>query len=171
PEEMLEIRRRCESLGVKAAFSEVWAKGGEGGIELARLVLEAIPQCKGTFKPLYDLSASIPEKIHTIAKRIYGAAAVNYLPKAQEDLERIQKLGLQHLPICMAKTQKSLSDNPDLLGRPTGFTLTVREIEIASGAGFVIPITGDIIRMPGLPNVPAAEQIDINEQGEIIGLF
>jgi formate--tetrahydrofolate ligase len=114
---------------------------------------------------------SIPEKIERVAKKIYGADGADYTPKAKADLKKIEKLGLTGLPICIAKTQKSLSDNPDLIGRPKGFVITVREIEIAAGAGFVVPITGEIMRMPGLPNVPSAEAIDVDAEGNITGLF
>jgi formate--tetrahydrofolate ligase len=123
------------------------------------------------FKPLYDLDKPVTEKIETIARKIYGAQAVDYTPKAKADLKKIADLGLDGLAICMAKTQKSLSDNPNLLGRPKDFVVTVREIEIASGAGFLIPITGEIMRMPGLPEEPASERIDITSDGEILGLF
>ncbi|HYE79977.1 MAG TPA: formate--tetrahydrofolate ligase, partial [bacterium] len=126
---------------------------------------------KPRHQPLYDWLSPVPEKIHTIATRIYGAADVAFQPKAQADLRTIANLGLTHLPICMAKTQKSLSDNPDLIGRPENFTLSVREIEIAAGAGFLIPITGDMMRMPGLPEIPAAENMDIDAEGIITGLF
>jgi formate--tetrahydrofolate ligase len=126
---------------------------------------------KGGFKPLYDWASPVKTKIETIAKEIYGADGVDYTSSANDALQRIQKLGLEGLPICMAKTQKSLSDNPDLLGRPRGFTVTVREIEIAAGAGFLVPITGDMMRMPGLPAVPSAELIDIDANGKISGLF
>ena len=124
-----------------------------------------------TYKPLYDLNLPVKEKIEIIAKKIYGAQAVDYTAKAKADLKKIADLGLEHLAICMAKTQKSLSDNPELLGRPKDFVVTVREIEVASGAGFIIPITGEIMRMPGLPEEPAAERIDIDENGVISGLF
>ena len=123
------------------------------------------------FRPLYDWEWSVEEKIKTVATKIYGARAIDYTSRARADLRKIQQLGLEKLPVCIAKTQKSLSDNPKLLGRPKDFVVTVREIEIASGAGFLIPITGDIMRMPGLPSQPAAENIDIDEDGNISGLF
>jgi len=122
-------------------------------------------------KPLYDWTWPVKKKIETIAKGIYGAVAIDYTAQAQGDLKKIEILGLENLPVCMAKTQKSLSDNPKLLGRPENFVVTVREIQIAAGAGFIIPITGEIMRMPGLPEVPAAENIDIDENGRITGLF
>ncbi|MDE5639509.1 MAG: formate--tetrahydrofolate ligase, partial [Odoribacter sp.] len=128
-------------------------------------------QCLCQLKPLYDWNWSIEKKIETIAKEIYGAAAIDYTSQAKSDLKKIKALELENLPVCMAKTQKSLSDNPKLLGRPKDFVVTVRQIEIASGAGFVIPITGEIMRMPGLPDQPAAERIDIDNDGHISGLF
>ncbi|MCB0677889.1 MAG: formate--tetrahydrofolate ligase, partial [Saprospiraceae bacterium] len=170
-EEMAAISRRCEALGVRVVISEVWAKGGAGAEDLARAVVDAVESSTESFQPLYDWSAKVEDKIHTIATRIYGADGVDYSSTARRDLRRIANLGLEGLPVCIAKTQKSLSDNPALLGRPTGFTLTVREIEIAAGAGFLVPITGDMMRMPGLPATPAAEAIDIDEEGNISGLF
>ncbi len=170
-EEIRIIKDRCKELGVQASVADVWSKGGEGAIELAEIVTDLAKQCKNRYIPTYDWTWDIPKKVETIAKNIYGAKAVEYTTKAKSDLEKIQKLGLDKLPICMAKTQKSLSDNPELLGRPENFLITVREIEIAAGAGFVIPITGEIMRMPGLPVVPAAENIDVDETGNITGLF
>lgn len=168
------IKEYCRELGVRCAVAEVWAKGGAGAEELAEKVVEVVEeslQNNTRFTPMYALKQSVEDKIGTIAKRIYGAQAVDYTSKAKADLKKIYDLGLQDLAICMAKTQKSLSDNPDLLGRPKDFIITVREIEIASGAGFLIPITGEIMRMPGLPEVPSSEAIDIDENGEIEGLF
>lgn len=168
------IKEYCRELGVRCAVAEVWAKGGAGAEELAEKVVEVVEeslQNNTRFTPMYALKQSVEDKIETIAKRIYGAQAVDYTSKAKADLKKIYDLGLQDLAICMAKTQKSLSDNPDLLGRPKDFIITVREIEIASGAGFLIPITGEIMRMPGLPEVPSSEAIDIDENGEIEGLF
>lgn len=168
------IKEYCRELGVRCAVAEVWAKGGAGAEELAEKVVEVVEeslQNNTRFTPMYALKQSVEDKIGTIAKRIYGAQAVDYTSKAKADLKKIYDLGLQDLAICMAKTQKSLSDNPDLLGRPKDFIITVREIEIASGAGFLIPITGEIMRMPGLPEIPSSEAIDINENGEIEGLF
>ncbi len=173
-EELEFVRAHCASLGVAAEVADVWAHGGAGAETLAERVAEAADAAATagvTYKPLYDLSASIEEKIRTIATRIYGAGDVEYLPKAQSALARIRSLGLEGTAVCMAKTQKSLSDDPDLLGRPEGFTLTVRDIEIAAGAGFVVPITGEIMRMPGLPETPASEHIDIDADGNIFGLF
>lgn len=165
------ILDRCAELGVKCAVADVWGKGGEGALGLAEQVLDAIAHDGKGFHPMYDWSWPIMEKIEAVAKRIYGASAIDYTPRAKADLKKIERLGLSGLPVCIAKTQKSLSDNPELLGRPKDFVVTVREIEIAAGAGFVIPITGEIMRMPGLPNVPAAESIDIDEDGNITGLF
>jgi formate--tetrahydrofolate ligase len=157
--------------GIRVALANVWEKGGEGAIDLAKKVVNIVEENKSDFKPLYDWKADVKEKIETIATQIYGAEHVDYTAKARLQLTKIAHLGLNHLPICIAKTQKSLSDNPKLLGRPKDFIITVREIEIASGAGFLIPITGDLMRMPGLPAHPASENIDINEAGEISGLF
>lgn len=159
------------SKGIKVALADVWGKGGEGALDLAKQVVEMVENNTSNFKPLYQWEASITDKIATIATEIYGAEHVDYNSKARADLRKITNLGLDHLPVCIAKTQKSLSDNPKLLGRPKDFIITVREIEIAAGAGFLIPITGDIMRMPGLPTHPASEGMDINEDGEIIGLF
>lgn len=170
-EELEFIKNYCTMRGVPATVVEVWAKGGEGAMELAKMVIDATVSCCPMFRPLYELEQSVQSKIETIARKIYGAEAVDYTPKARLALKRIDGLGLNNLAICMAKTQKSLSDNPELLGRPKDFIITVREIEIASGAGFLIPITGEIMRMPGLPEEPASERIDIDEQGKITGLF
>ena len=171
PEELEFIKNYCEQMGVAASIANVWGEGGAGAEELAHMVVEATRDCCPNFKPLYPLDQSVKAKIETIAKKIYGAEAVDYTPKAKNDLKRIDSLGLNGLAICMAKTQKSLSDNPELLGRPKDFVITLREIEIASGAGFLIPITGDIMRMPGLPEHPASEHIDIDNEGNITGLF
>ena len=170
-EEIQFVIETCDRLGVKAVVADVWAKGGEGAEDLAKIVVKVAEQCISKYKPLYDWNWDVEKKIETIAKKIYGAEAVDYTPKAKADLKKIYNLGLDKLPICMAKTQKSLSDNPALLGRPKDFIVTVREIEIAAGAGFVIPITGDIMRMPGLPEEPSAEKIDIDNDGNIYGLF
>lgn len=170
-EELAFVKEFCHSIGVPCSIAEVWAKGGEGAEELAHMVVKASSNCCQEFKPLYPLDESVQKKIETIAKKIYGAEAVDYTAKARAHLKRIENLGLTGLAICMAKTQKSLSDNPDLLGRPKDFIITVREIEIASGAGFLIPITGEIMRMPGLPEEPSSENIDVDEEGNISGLF
>jgi len=165
------IKKFAQTKGVRVAVADVWSKGGEGALELAQNVIDVIESNVSDFKPLYGWESPVTEKIEAIATRIYGAEHVDYTSKAKLHLQKISHLGLGHLPICIAKTQKSLSDNPKLLGRPKDFIITVREIEIASGAGFLIPITGDIMRMPGLPAHPASEGIDINEDGEITGLF
>lgn len=165
------VADKCKELGVPMEVAEVWAKGGEGAEKLAILAAKVAEQCVCKLKPLYEWSWNIEKKIETIAKEIYGAAAIDYTAQAKSDLKKIIALGLDKLPVCIAKTQKSLSDNPKLLGRPKDFVVTVRQIEIAAGAGFVIPITGEIMRMPGLPEKPAAENIDIYEQGHITGLF
>ena len=170
-EEIQIIADKCAEVGVPMEVANVWAKGGEGALDLAKLVSNVCEHCTAELTPLYDWNWSIERKIETIAREIYGAAAIDYMPQAKRDLKRIADLGLEGLPVCMAKTQKSLSDNPKLLGRPKDFVVTVRQIEIASGAGFVIPITGDIMRMPGLPEHPAAENIDIDDEGHISGLF
>lgn len=165
------VKSNCEKMGFKAVVADVWAKGGEGAIDLGHAVVDAVENGNGNFTPLYNWDWSIEKKIETIATKIYGADGVEYLPKAQLHLKRIARLGLEKSAVCIAKTQKSLSDDPTLIGRPTGFNITVREIEIAAGAGFVVPITGDIMRMPGLPAIPSAELIDIDEHGNISGLF
>lgn len=156
---------------IRVAVANVWAKGGEGAETLARKVIEVVESNTSNFKALYEWESDVKDKIATIATEIYGAEYVDYTAKAKADLKKISNLGLEHLPVCIAKTQKSLSDNPKLLGRPKDFIITVREIEIAAGAGFLIPITGDIMRMPGLPTHPASENIDISDDGEITGLF
>ncbi len=171
PAEINAIKQRCKKLGVQAVVANVWAKGGKGAEDLAKAVAEVVDKSRKKFKPIYQWKWPVQKKIETIAKKIYGADGVEYSAKAKAALRRIDKLGLNGLPICMAKTQKSLSDNPKLIGRPKGFTITVREIEIAAGAGFIIPITGNMMRMPGLPSVPSAEKIDIDDDGNITGLF
>lgn len=170
-EEMAFLAEKCKELDVPMEVAEVWAKGGEGAENLARLVAKVAEQCTCNMKPLYDWEWSVEKKIETIAKELYGAAAIDYTAEAKSDLKKVMDLGLDKLPVCIAKTQKSLSDNPKLLGRPKDFVVTVRQIEIASGAGFIIPITGSIMRMPGLPDIPAAEKIDIDNNGKITGLF
>ncbi|MBP7498033.1 MAG: formate--tetrahydrofolate ligase [Bacteroidales bacterium] len=170
-EEIEIIKQRGKELGVRAAVAEVFSKGGEGAIKLAEVVADTAQRCQCSYLPLYDTEWDIPKKIERIAKQMYGANAIDFTAKAKKDLAKIEKLGLGKLPVCIAKTQKSLSDNPDLLGRPKDFVVTVREIQIAAGAGFVIPITGEIMRMPGLPEYPVAERIKIDDAGNISGLF
>jgi formate--tetrahydrofolate ligase len=170
-EEIGVVLNHCQSMGVPAEVARGWAEGSEGTIELARQVAQAVEHSKGAFEVTYALEESIKSKIEKIAAAIYGASGVSYTQAAEDAFRKINQLGLQQLPICMAKTQNSISDNPKLIGRPEPFIMTVREVEIAAGAGFIIPITGKIMRMPGLPAEPAAEHIDIDMEGNIMGLF
>ncbi len=169
-EEVKIVIESCRRLGVEAVVSNGWATGGEGCKELAQAVKKVVEEGKSHFKPLYEWKSPVIQKIETIAKEIYGASRVNYSKKAQLNLRRIDRLGFSDFAICMAKTQKSFSDDESLLGRPENFIVTVREIEIAAGAGFIIPILGKMMRMPGLPSHPASEQMDIDENGVISGL-
>lgn len=171
PEELEAIRSHCAAHGVNVALSEVFAKGGEGGIELAKEVVALATSGKADFKLLYGEELSLKEKIETVAKKIYGAVGVNYTKEANNALKDFEKMGYGHLPVCMAKTQYSFSDDPALLGRPEGFEITIKNCRIAAGAGFVVVLTGDIMTMPGLPKVPAAEKIDVSDDGVISGLF
>ena len=170
-EEVEFIKDFCGKLGVKVALSDVWAKGGEGGLELANIVNDVLENEESNFEVLYDEKQSIKDKVLTIAREIYGAKNVLYTPAANKQIAEIEKFNLDKLPICMAKTQYSLSDNPSLLGRPEGFDITVKEVRVSNGAGFIVVLTGDIMTMPGLPKVPAANRMDILENGEIVGLF
>jgi len=170
-EELNFIEKYCNGLGVQVALTEVWEKGGEGGINLAKKVLAVIEKGESNFKCLYDEKLSIMEKMNIIAKEIYGADGVSYAGNSLKQIHELEKLGLDKFPICVAKTQYSLSDNPSLLGRPKNFTVTVKEVRVSNGAGFIVVLTGDIMTMPGLPKVPAAERMDILEDGSIIGLF
>lgn len=170
-EEIEIIKEHCDQQDVKAIVSTAFSEGGDGSLELAEEVVSMIENRSKEFKPLYNWNISIEEKIHCIATELYGATGVEYSLKAKQGLKQIKELGFEHMPVCMAKTPKSLSDNERLVGRPKDFTVTVREFEIASGAGFIIPILGDIMRMPGLPLFPAAENVDIDESGKIVGLF
>ena len=165
------IRSFCEERGCDFALSEVWAKGGEGGMALAEKVVHTLETKKSNFKPIYEDSATLKEKIETIAKEIYGADGVEYAPAAEKQLAKITDLGYGNFPICMAKNQYSLSDDATLLGRPTNFKIHIREVYVNAGAGFVVALTGAIMTMPGLPKVPAANGIDVNEEGVITGLF
>jgi len=165
------VLNRCEELGATAVLSEVWGKGGEGGEDLAKKVVEVVEKGEANFKTLYDVNDSIKTKIETIAKEIYGADGVDFTSACQKQIANIEKMGFDKMPICMAKTQYSMSDDPTLLGRPKGFKITVREIKVSRGAGFLVALTGDVMTMPGLPKVPAADSIDILESGEIVGLF
>ena len=164
------VEQKCRALGVNVALSEVWAKGGEGGVALAEEVVRLCQQ-ENQFSFAYEVSQSIPEKIEAIAKKIYRADGVTILPPAQKQIEQLEKLGMDKVPVCMAKTQYSFSDDPSLLGAPKGWKLTVRNIKISAGAGFVVALTGEIMTMPGLPPVPAAEKIDVDSTGKISGLF
>lgn len=161
----------CNAKGVKVALSEVWAKGADGGIELANGLIELLENKESNFKPIYDLDLPIDEKIRTIAREIYGADDVIFTKKAKTNIKKLTDLGLDKLPICIAKTQYSLSDDASLLGRPTGFNIEINDLIPNTGSGFLVAISGDIMRMPGLPKVPAANNMDILEDGEIVGLF
>lgn len=165
------VREKCRSCNTEVAFSQVFAKGGEGGRELAEKLVGLIKSTPSEFKLLYDVNEPVKEKIEKIAREIYGARGVVYSPQADKMIKRLGEMGLDTLPICMAKTQYSLSDNPKMLGRPENFEITVREIKVSAGAGFIVALTGEIMTMPGLPRVPAAEKIDIDEAGLITGLF
>jgi len=169
--EIETIQQFAQENNVRVALAEVWAKGGKGALDLARHVVEVVEEYTSDFTPMYDWGMSVEDKITAIATKVYGAKQVDYSAVAKKNLKTISNLGLNNLPICMAKTQKSLSDNPKLLGRPKDFTITVREIEIAAGAGFLVPITGAMMRMPGLPAHPASEKISIDKDGNISGLF
>ena len=168
--ELSFVKEFCEEHGCEFALSEVWEKGGEGGIELANKVLKTIEEKESHFAPLYDVNLFICEKIETIAREIYGAAKVNYAPAARQAIDRLEKLGYGNTPICMAKNQYSLSDDPKKLGRPEHFEITIREVYVNAGAGFVVAITGTVMTMPGLPLHPAAERIDVTDDGVIVGL-
>lgn len=169
--ELEYVKEFCEEKGCEFSLSEVWEKGGEGGIELAEKVLKVIETRESKFKPIYDQKLSIKEKIETIAKEIYGAGSVSYDPAAEKQIAHIEELGYIKMPVCMAKNQYSLSDDPAKLGRPEGFNIHIREIYLSAGAGFVVAITGTVMTMPGLPKKPAAEGIDVTEEGIITGLF
>ena len=169
--ELAFIKEHCEKLGAPVALCEVWAHGGNGGVELGKLVLESIEKATTTYKPLYELDLPIKDKIDKICKEIYGADGVVFTGPAKKMIDKLETLGYGKLPICMSKTQKSISDNAALLGRPKNFTVTVDTIKLAAGAGFIVAMAGGIIDMPGLPRIPAAELIDIDENGKISGLF
>ena len=165
------VKTRCEGMGADFAIARVWESGGEGGKELAKKVAEVLETKKSGFAPLYDENDSIEEKINTICRSIYGADGVEFTSAAKKQMARIEALGLDKQPVCIAKTQYSLSDNAALLGRPSGFTVTIKEVRLSAGAGFIVALAGDIMVMPGLPKTPAAENIDIDENGKIVGLF
>ena len=168
--ELALVRSKCAEAGANVALSEVWAKGGEGGLELAREVLRLTEE-PNRFTMMYEDSLPLKEKIAAVVREIYNGDGVDFTPAASRELDKLEALGFGHLPVCMAKTQYSLSDNPALLGWPSGFRVTVRGVRLAAGAGFVVVLTGDIMTMPGLPKVPAAEAIDVDENGKISGLF
>ena len=170
-EELEAVREHCAKHGVNVALSDVFAKGGEGGIDLAKEVIALADSGESKFAPIYPLEMSLKGKIETIAKEIYGADGVNYTKEADKALKEFEELGYGNLPICMAKTQYSFFDDPALLGRPSGFKITIRNCRIAAGAGFIVVLTGDVMTMPGLPKVPAAEKIDVTDDGVISGLF
>lgn len=165
------IEDRLAKMGVECSLTEVFAKGGDGALDLAEKVIKVCDEGKANFKPLYDVNLSIKEKLEIIAKEVYGADGVEFTLPATKNIKSLEKLGLDKMPICVAKTQYSLSDNPDLLARPEGFHIVVREVKVSNGAGFLIALTGSIMTMPGLPKVPAADNIDILPSGEIVGLF
>ncbi len=170
-EEVKAIEDFCKSVGVEVSLTEVWEKGGEGGIDLANKVIKTMETEPSNFKMIYDSEESIKDKILKIVQTIYGGKGVNYTPQALKQIAEIEKFNLDKLPICMAKTQYSLSDNPSLLGRPENFDITVKEVRVSNGAGFIVVLTGDVMTMPGLPKVPAANRMDIKDNGEIVGLF
>jgi formate--tetrahydrofolate ligase len=170
-EELQFVREFCESHDCRFALSDVWAEGGAGGKELAEMVLDTLENKPSDFHVLYPSEMGLAEKIETVAKKIYGAESIALSSTAANQIKRLTELGLGNLPVCIAKTQYSLSDDPTLLGRPEGFTLTVREVYPSAGAGFVVVLTGDVMTMPGLPKVPAATRIDVDEDGKIVGLF
>jgi formate--tetrahydrofolate ligase len=165
------LMEHCNNQQVKVALNNSWAEGGKGAVELAKMVLDSVCDARNCFKPIYELSWSFEKKIETICKLMYGADHVEYALKAKSQIDKIEKLGLGDLAVCIAKTQKSLSDDPLRRGRPRGFTIKIREVELSSGAGFIVPIAGTIMRMPGLPAIPSAENIDIDCDGNITGLF
>ena len=169
--ELQIVADHCAKLGVRVALTEVWAKGGEGGEELARAVLALLDRKGAEYRPLYPVELPIKAKIETIARRVYGADGVDYAPTADRNIEYLESIGMGDTPVCMAKTQYSLTDDPSRLGRPTGFRITINEVYPSAGAGFVVAKCGDIMTMPGLPKEPAAERMALRENGEIVGLF
>jgi formate--tetrahydrofolate ligase len=165
------LRNYCVKHNVRVAVNNAWAEGGKGATELAIAVIESADACTDCFKPLYELSWPVEKKIETIATLMYGAKNIEYTIEAKEQLKKIGELGLGNLAVCIAKTQKSLSDDQSLRNRPRDFTIRIRKVELSSGAGFIVPIAGSIMRMPGLPSLPSAEKIDIDNNGHITGLF
>lgn len=170
-EEITTLRKLCEDYGVEVALNNCWAEGGKGGVEMGEKVLKLLQQPKTPYKPLYDVNASIPEKLETIVKKVYGGDGVLFEGNAQKQIKELEAFGLDKMPICVAKTQYSLSDNPALLGAPKGFKVTVKDVRVCTGAGFIVCQTSNIMTMPGLPKVPAANRMDIDENGVITGLF
>ena len=170
-DEIAVLRARCEELGVRFAISDGFAKGGEGAESVAKEVLEAAAASKGELHFTVEDEDPIAVKVEKIAKRVYGAGSVSFSEAAKKDLKTLTDMGFGNLPVCIAKTQASLSDDPALLGAPTGFTVTVRSVTVSAGAGFLVALTGDVLTMPGLPKVPAAENIDVDDDGRITGLF
>ncbi len=170
-EEIATLRKLCEDYGVEVALNNCWAEGGKGGVEMGEKVLKLLQQPKTPYKPLYDVNASIPEKLETIVKKVYGGDGVLFEGNAQKQIKELEAFGLDKMPICVAKTQYSLSDNPALLGAPKGFKVTVKDVRVCTGAGFIVCQTSNIMTMPGLPKVPAAENIDVDNDGNITGLF
>jgi formate--tetrahydrofolate ligase len=167
-EEIETLKAHCKTLGLTAVVAKTFSEGGAGCIELAEVVRDLVAKSEPQFKPLYEWDWPIEKKIATVAREMYGAQAVDYTARAKRDLAQLEKSGFGGLPVCIAKTQQSLSDNPALLGRPKDFLVTVREIQLAAGAGFIVPITGEIMRMPGLPKEPLAGKFDLNDDGEIV---
>lgn len=162
---------KCRDLGVDAVLSTVWSEGGKGGEALAAEVVRLCEHESGNFSFSYDLDASIEEKIESVVKRVYGGDGIVLVPEAKKQIDKLSSLGFSSLPVCIAKTQYSFSDDPSKLGAPSNFTVTVRNVKVSAGAGFIVVLTGDILTMPGLPLSPAAEKIDVDENGEISGLF
>lgn len=171
PAEIEYVRCFCEERNCAFALSEVWEKGGEGGIELAQKILHTLDTKESAFHVLYQPTISIKEKIRTVAQEIYGAKDVVYMSEAEKQLKRLEQLGFGEMPVCMAKTPYSLSDDPTRLGRPTDFDITIREVYVSAGAGFIVVLTGAVMTMPGLPKKPAAMGIDVNDEGQITGLY
>ncbi|MGM0646984.1 MAG: formate--tetrahydrofolate ligase, partial [Bacteroidota bacterium] len=170
-EELQIVKEHIDHYGVESSIVEGFTQGSEGAVDLAEKVVKTADACTTCFEPLYDFDWSIEDKIDTIARKVYGADHVEYTLPAKKDIQSINELGFGKLPVCIAKTQNSLSDDKKLLGRPTGFTIKIREVELNAGAGFVVPIAGSIMRMPGLPKIPSSEKIDVDENGNITGLF
>jgi formate--tetrahydrofolate ligase len=170
-EELAALVAVCKKLKVEAALSDVWARGGEGGIELAQKLLTIVEDGQADFAPLYPDDLPLAEKAQVVAREIYGANDVIFTAEAAKTIKELEEMGYGKFPICMAKTQYSFSDDPSLLGRPTDFTITVRQVKLSAGAGFIVMLTGNIMTMPGLPKVPAAERIDVDKDGRISGLF